>query len=330
MATPTSESILDLIGNTPLVYLRGLSEETGHRIFGKCEHLNPGGSVKDRTALGIVEAAEARGDLKPGGTVVERTAGNTAIGLALVCAAKRYRSIFVIPDTMTKDKIDTVRAFGVDVRLVPKRGWTEPDHYAQVARRIGEEVPGAFFADQFNNPDNVSMHYRTTGPEIWEQTEGRVDLFITGMGTAGTLCGAGRYLKERNPQVKVVCSDPGGSVYYRFFHDRKEETERTSSIQGVGIGKIPGCYDGGIIDDVIRVGDEIALPMAHRLTREEGLFVGGSSGLSVGGALAYLAREQPSRPWTVVTVLCDSGGRYLSQMFDPDWLRAQGFRELAG
>jgi cysteine synthase A len=306
-----------------------VSEETGHRIFGKCEYLNPGGSVKDRTALGIVEGAERRGDLQPGGTVVEGTAGNTAIGLALVCAAKGYRSIHVIPDTMTKDKIDTVRAFGVDVRLVPKRAWTDPDHYSQVARRIAAETPGAFFADQFNNPDNVRIHYRTTGPEIWEQTGGKVDLFITGMGTAGTLCGAGRFLKERKPEVRVVCSDPGGSVYHSFFHDGKEEAKGSSSIQGVGIGKIPGCYDRSVIDDVLPIGDEIALPMAHRLTREEGLFVGGSSGLSVGGALEYLKRVQPPRPLTVVTVLCDAGGRYLSQMFDPEWLRGQGFADLA-
>ncbi len=316
------ESPLGLIGNTPLVHLRSFDRESGCRILGKCEFMNPGASVKDRPALFMIEQAEREGRLRPGGVVVEGTAGNTGIGIALVCAAKGYRCILVIPETMAREKIDLVRSYGAEVVLTKKAPWGDPGHYHEVAQRIVAETPGAIFADQFNNPANTEAHYRTTGAELWEQTGGRIDALVAGMGTSGTLVGAGRYLKEKNPAIKVVVSDPMGSVYFNYITSGDPKGEGSSILEGVGIGRLPGIFDKGPIDEIIRIDDREALGVMRRIIENEGLFVGGSAGLSVAGALKVARDLGPGK--TIVTVLCDSGRNYMSRIFDQDWLAAQG------
>ena len=319
-----SANILECIGETPLVHLREPSRQSGAHIFGKCEFLNPGLSVKDRPALAIVDEAERDGRLKPGGTVVEGTAGNTGIGLAMVCAVRGYRCILLIPETMSRDKIDFLRAFGADVRLVAKKPWGDPDHYYGAAARLAEEIPGAIFADQFGNQANVEAHYRTTGPEIWRQSEGKIDVLVAGMGTSGTVVGGGRYLKEQNSEVKVVVADPGGSVYQSYFHDGEEKAEGSSILEGVGIGRIPGIFEPASIDEVLRVDDPEAVSMTRTLVEKEGLFLGGCSGMVVAAAVRW-ARENPAqgRPWNIVTVLTDTGLRYLSRLYNREWLEEQ-------
>ena len=314
--------VLAAIGNTPLIRLKRASEETGCTILGKAEFMNPGASVKDRPALFMIEQAEREGRLRPGGVVVEGTAGNTGIGIALVCAAKGYRCILVIPETMAREKIDLVRSYGAEVVLTKKAPWGDPGHYHEVAQRIVAETPGAIFADQFNNPANTESHYRTTGAELWEQTGGRIDALVAGMGTSGTLVGAGRYLKEKNPAIKVVVSDPMGSVYFNYITSGDPKGEGSSILEGVGIGRLPGIFDKGPIDEIIRIDDREALGVMRRIIENEGLFVGGSAGLSVAGALKVARDLGPGK--TIVTVLCDSGRNYMSRIFDQDWLAAQG------
>jgi len=315
---------LELIGHTPLVHLKTFDEETGCRILGKCEFMNPGDSVKDRAALYMVEAAERTGKLRPGGVVVEGTAGNTGIGLAMICAAKGYRCILVIPETMAREKIDLVRAYGAEVVLAKKAPWGSPDHYHGIAQRIVAETDGAVFTDQFNNAANTRAHYETTGPEIWEQTGGSVDALVAGMGTSGTLMGAGRYLKERNPRVRIVAVDSMGSVYYNYVRSGEPRAEGSSVLEGVGIGRVPGIFDRSdpTLDEIIRIDDASALAATRRVIAREGLFVGGSSGISVAGALDVAARMGPGR--TLVTILCDTGRNYMSKLFDESWRRAQG------
>ena len=319
------ENPLDLIGNTPLVHLRSFDEPTGCRILGKCEFMNPGHSVKDRIALWMVEEAERQGRLRPGDVVVEGTAGNTGIGVALVCAAKGYRCILVIPETMAREKIDLVRGFGAEVVLVKKVPWTDPDHYHQVAQRIVAKTPRAFFANQFDNPDNTKAHYETTGKELWEQTGGRVDALVAGMGTSGTLLGAGRYLKERNPDVRLVAADPMGSIYYNYMMTGEAKAEGSSILEGVGIGRLPAIFDQTALDEIIRISDQESLAAMRQMIRREGLFVGGSAGLSVAGAVKVAARIGPGK--VIVTVLCDSGRNYMSKIFNEDWMKAQGMAE---
>lgn len=316
------ENPLGLIGNTPLVHLRSFDQQSGCRILGKCEFMNPGASVKDRPALYMVEEAERAGKLRPGGVVVEGTAGNTGIGVAMVCAAKGYRCILVIPETMAREKIDLVRSYGAEVVLSKKAPWGDPGHYHEIAQKIVAETPGAIFADQFNNPANTESHYRTTGPELWDQTEGRIDALVAGMGTSGTLVGAGRYLKEKNPSIKIVVSDPGGSLYHDYITKGETTSEGSSVLEGVGIGRLPGIFDKGPIDEIIRVEDPEALGAMQQIIRKEGLFVGGSAGLSVAGALRIAEELGPGK--TIVTVLCDSGRNYMSKIFNAEWLAAQG------
>jgi cysteine synthase A len=330
-------SVLDLIGGTPLVHLRRPSEDAGASVFGKCEFMNPGLSLKDRTARFIVEAAERSGALKPGGTIVEGTAGNTGIGLAMIAAAKGYRCLLVIPNTMAREKIDIVRAFGAEVRLVDKKPWDDPQHYNKITERLSQEIPGAIWANQFHNEANALAHYETTGPEIWEQTGGEVDVFLAGMGTAGTVVGTGRYLREVSEKAaakggpregrgrtRIIAVDPGGSVYRSFFKTGEPKAEGASILEGVGIGKVPGNYDGSVLDDVINVTDAEAVRMLHTLTRREGLFVGGCSGMVVAGAVAY-AKAQPKggRPLNIVAILSDTGRNYISKLFNPEWLQSQ-------
>ncbi len=316
------ENPIDLIGSTPLVHLRSFDEATGCRILGKCEFMNPGDSVKDRPARFMVEEAERSGRLRPGGTVVEGTAGNTGIGVAMVCAAKGYRCILVIPETMAPEKIDLVRAYGAEVVLTKKVPWGDPGHYHEVAKRIVAETPGAVFADQFNNPANTASHYETTGREIWDQTGGRVDALVAGMGTSGTIVGAGRYLKERNPKCRVVVSDPMGSLYYNHIRHGEAKAEGSSILEGVGIGRLPGILDTSPIDDIIRVDDREALEAMRQVIRKEGLFVGGSAGLSVAGAVRVAADLGPGK--TLVTILCDTGRNYMSRVFNDAWLAEKG------
>ncbi|MGH9870797.1 MAG: cysteine synthase A [Candidatus Polarisedimenticolia bacterium] len=310
-----------LVGSTPLVHLRAF-DEFGCRILGKCEFLGPGHSVKDRIGLAMIEDAEREGRLLHGGTVVEGTAGNTGVAVAMVAAAKGYRCILVIPETMAREKADMARAYGAEVRLVPKAPWGDPKHYHQIAQDITAQTPGAVFLDQFNNPANTRAHYDTTGPELWAQTGGRIDALVTGMGTSGTLCGAGRYLKERNPAIKVVCSDPMGSIYFNLMTMGEAKAEGSSILEGVGIGRRPGIFDPRVLDGILRVTDAEALDAMWRIIRKEGLFVGGSAGLSVAGALKLAPTLPPGS--TLVTVLCDSGRNSMSKVFNPEWLRAQG------
>ena len=312
---------LELIGHTPLVFLRAVSARAGARIYGKCEFLNPTGSVKDRAALGIVEAAEERGELRPGGTIVEGTAGNTGIGLAYVAAQKGYRCILVIPDTMSPEKIELTRLMGAEVQLVPKAPYSDPRHYNHVARDLAAGMPNAFWANQFDNRDNVQAHYTTTGPEIWEQTEGKVDAVVFGSGTGGTISGVGRFLKERNPGVRVVVADPGGSAIHAWVKEGKLEAPGSSIIEGVGIARITKCFDREVVDDALQITDQEAVNETYRLLWDEGLLVGSSAGLSVAGAVRWAQGE--GRGKVIVCALCDTGTRYLSRLFNPDWLAAQ-------
>jgi len=316
------ENPLDLIGWTPLVHLKTFDDDSGGRILGKCEFLSPGHSVKDRPALYMVEQAERSGRLKPDGVVVEGTAGNTGIGVAMVCAAKGYRCILVIPETMAKEKAEMARVFGAEVIMAKKAPWGDPNHYHEIAKRIVTDTPGAVLMDQFNNPANTLSHYETTGRELWEQTGGRVDALVAGMGTSGTLVGAGRYLKERRPEVKLIAADPMGSVYFNLMTAGEPKAEGSSVLEGVGIGRVPGIFDKTPLDGILRVSDREALDAMWRIIRKEGLFVGGSAGLSVAGAVKVARQLGPGK--TIVAVLCDSGRNYMSKVFNPEWMASQG------
>jgi cysteine synthase A len=316
----------ELIGNTPLVHLRTLSELAKANIYGKCEFMNPGGSIKERTALGIVRDAEQSGKLKPGGILVEATTGNTGIGIAMVGNALGYKSIIVMPGTMSREKIDFVRSYGAEVRLAEKAPWGSPKHYYQIAKGIAESLPNAILMDQFNNLANNRSHYSTTGPEIWEQTGGKIDVFVSTMGTAGTLCGAGKFFKEKNPNIKVVCPDSFGSAYYSHFHTGKIEIEGSSVLEGFGISAIQGCYDGSVIDDILRIEDRRAVAVMMHLVNREGLFVGGSSGMAAAGALEYA--KKIDRPANIVCILADSMNRYVSRFFDEAWMKEKGLDRL--
>ncbi|MFQ5668952.1 MAG: cysteine synthase A [Acidobacteriota bacterium] len=311
-----------LVGGTPLVFLPAISERAGARLYGKCEFLNPTGSVKDRPARTMVEQAEKRGELRPGGTIVEGTAGNTGIGLALVAAARKYRCLLVIPETMSAEKITLARLLGAEVRLVPKVPYSDPGHYSHVAERLAGDLENAIWANQFDNPDNILAHYTTTGPEIWEQTEGKVDAVVMGCGTGGTLTGVGRFLKERRSGIEMVVSDPGGSVLYSFVKENRMEAPGSSIVEGVGIGRVTRCFDRQVVDDVLRISDREAVGASFALLREEGLFVGPSSGLSVAGAIRWA--QGRGRGKTIVCNLCDTGSRYLSTVYNAGWLKAKG------
>ncbi len=319
------DSVLDLVGWTPLVRLNRVTEGIRTPVYGKAEFMNPGGSVKDRIGVAIIEAAESRGLLAPGGTVVEATSGNTGLALAMVAAIRGYRCIFTMPDKMSIEKVKLLRAFGAEVVITPTAVAPDhPDHYVNRARAIAEGIQGAFLADQFDNLDNPEAHYRTTGPEIWEQTGGRVTHFFAGAGTGGTISGTGRYLKERNPSVRVVGVDPVGSVI-AGFHQRGEIDEgRPYKVEGLGNDKIPGALDLGRVDDYATVEDGDAFRMARRLVAEEGLFVGGSTGLIVHAAVAE-ARRIDDPDACVVAILCDWGERYLTKQYDDEWMRNNGF-----
>jgi cysteine synthase A len=311
------------VGNTPLIELRSLSRELGRRVLGKAEFLNPGGSVKDRAARAIVDDAEARGELEPGGTIVEGTAGNTGIALALVADERGYKSVIVVPDDQSREKFDLLRSYGADVRVVPAVAFTNAENYYHVARRIAEETAGAFWANQFENTANRRVHEETTGPEIWQQTGGRIDAFVAAAGTGGTLAGVASALKARAADVLTVLCDPMGSALYSYVNTGELKTEGDSDLEGIGIKRLTANFEGAPIDRAIRGSDAQAIAMTHWLLEREGLFVGGSSGLNVAGA-AMIARNLPHGS-TVVTILCDGGGRYLSRIFNDAWMRENGF-----
>lgn len=321
------DGFVDAIGRTPLIRLRRASDETGCEILGKAEFLNPGGSVKDRAALAIVEDAEARGILRPGGTIVEGTAGNTGIGLALVGNARGYETVIVIPDTQSREKMDMLRLCGADLRPVPAKPYKDPGNYVHASRRLAEALAetnpnGAFWANQFDNVANREGHRRTTGPEIWKQTEGSVDGFICAAGTGGTIAGVGLALKERNPEVVIGLADPEGAALYHYYEHGELKSEGTSISEGIGQGRITANLEDAPIDVAFRIPDAEWLPIAFRLLSEEGLCLGGSSGVNVAGAIRLARRLGPGH--TIVTILCDSGTRYQSKMWNPAFLREKG------
>jgi len=315
------ETILEAVGHTPLVRLRRVSAGLRTPVYAKAEFFNPGGSVKDRIGLAMIEAAEREGRLRPGGTIVEATSGNTGVALAMAAAIKGYRCIFTIPDKMSQEKVRLLKAFGAEVIVTPTAVPPgHPDHYLEVAKRLVRETPNAILADQFYNLANPEAHYRTTGPEVWAQTEGRVTHFIAGAGTGGTITGVGRYLKERNPRVRVIAADPIGSILHQPARGCPVPEAVPYKVEGIGQDKIPGTLDLDVVDEWRAVDDRSAFAMARRLTREEGLFVGGSSGLLAHVALE-VAREIDDPEACVVFVLCDTGERYLSKLYNDEWLR---------
>jgi cystathionine beta-synthase len=322
------DNVLAAVGNTPLIRINKLAQGFRPAVLAKVEFFNPGGSVKDRIGPVMIEDAERRGLIKPGGTIVEATSGNTGVGLAIAAAIKGYRCVFVMPDKMSEEKIRLLRAFGARVVITPTA--VEPDDprsYYSVARRIAEETPNAMLAGQYWNPANPETHYQTTGPEIWRQTGGKIDVFVAGMGTGGTISGVSRYLKEQNPQIITVGVDPIGSIYAEYFRSGDFKEAHAYKIEGVGEDFLPTTMDFGVVDDVVQVGDKEAFMMTRRLTREEGLFVGGSCGLAMAGALRWLRANDLGEDKTVVVLLPDSGSRYLSKIFSDDWMRENGFLE---
>jgi len=320
-------NVLELIGWTPLVRLNVVTAGARTPVYAKCEFMGPGGSVKDRIGAAMIESAERAGTLRAGGTIVEATSGNTGLALAMVAALKGYRCIFTMPDKMSTEKVKLLRAFGAEVIITPTAVPPDhPDHYLQRARSIAEDTPGAVMADQFYNPANPDAHYRTTGPEIWEQTGGRVTHFVASAGTGGTITGVGRFLKEKNSEVRVIGVDPEGSLIAPFFNTGERIEGHPYKVEGVGNDKIPGTLDLEVVDEYRAGTDGDAFRMGRRLTREEGLFVGGSSGLLVHAAVA-VAHEVDDPEMCVVTLLPSWGERYLTKMYDDDWMRENGFLE---
>ncbi|MTI09816.1 cysteine synthase A [Curvivirga aplysinae] len=318
---------LDAVGNTPLIKLKGPSEATGCTILGKAEFLNPGGSVKDRAAKAIIQDAEKKGLLKPGGVIVEGTAGNTGIGLALVGNALGYRTVIVIPETQSQEKKDMLRLAGADLREVPAVPYKDPNNYVKYSGRLAEEIAasednGAIWANQFDNVANRQGHYETTGPEIWTQTDGKVDGFICAVGTGGTLAGTADALRERNKNIQIGIADPGGAALYEYYKNGELKAEGTSITEGIGQGRITANLEGLEVDHPFRVTDSEALPIAFDLLKKEGLCLGGSAAVNVAGAMKLAKELGPGK--TIVTILCDYGTRYQSKLYNPEFLKEQG------
>ncbi len=324
--TTVTERTLDLIGNTPLVRLEGPSAEAGCDIYGKCEFANPGASVKDRAALYIIRDAEARGDLKPGGCVVEGTAGNTGIGIALVANALGYRTIIVMPDNQSGEKMQTLRALGAELVTVPPTKYSDSNHFQHVSRRLAEETEGAIWAGQFDNPANRKAHIEGTAKELWEQLDGRIDGFTCAAGTGGTIAGVGMGLKEFDENVVIALTDPHGAALYNYYANGELKSEGSSVAEGIGQGRITGNLEGAPIDTQFRISDEQGMVWVSRLLREEGLCLGLSSGINVAGAVELGKKlvADGRKDARVATVLCDTGFRYLSTLYNADWLRSKG------
>ena len=324
----TASDVTQLIGNTPLLHLKQVSEKTGCTILGKAEFLNPGGSVKDRTALGIILAAQASGDLQPGGRIVEGTAGNTGIGLTLLANAMGYKSSVVMPITQSKEKIDTLELLGADLHLVGATSYSDPNHYIHKAERLTEKLAkreknGAVWARQFDNLANMDIHHRTTGPEIWEQTDGKVDGFVCAVGTGGTLAGVSMALKEHKPGVTIGLADPAGASLYGYFSNGELKASEGSSImEGIGINHVTDNVAQAQVDVAFNISDEEALPYIFDLLQNEGLCLGGSAGINIAGAVRLAEHLGPGH--TIVTILCDYGNRYQSKLFNPVFLENKG------
>ncbi len=320
MSKPIYHGVDHHVGNTPLIRLNKLSDLTGCEILGKAEFMNPGGSVKDRAAYGIITDAEEKGLLKPGSTIVEGTAGNTGIGLTVIGHARGYESVIVIPETQAPEKIQLLRTLGAEVRPVPAKPYSDPGNYNHIARRLAEEN-GWFWANQFDNTANREAHYKSTGPEIWKQTNGTVDAFVAAVGTGGTLAGTSLYLKVQNPNFHAVCADPYGAAMWSWFTQGNTDTDDGDSFaEGIGQGRVTKNIEGLRVDKAYRIEDQLALSIVYQLLNEEGLFLGLSSGINIGGALRYAREVGPGK--TIVTILCDSGHKYQSKLFNDEWLRA--------
>ncbi len=317
------DSILGLIGNTPLVRLNKIAKNVKPIMLLKLESLNPGGSVKDRIGIAMIETAEKQGFVKPGGTIIEPTSGNTGMGLAMAASVKGYKMIFTMPDKMSEEKRSLLRAFGADVVVTPTNVPPDsPQHYIRVAERLARETPNSFMPNQYVNKMNPLAHYQTTGPEIYRQTDGELDMFVCGVGTGGTITGTGRYLKERKRKIRIVGVDPEGSIFYQRFQGKKEEAH-PYFVEGIGEDFMPGTFDMSLVDEFVRVSDRDAFHMARRLAREESILVGGSGGAAVVGALKMA--EGLMEKQVVVTLLPDTGRNYLSKLFSDKWMSEKGF-----
>ena len=320
------QGFVDTIGNTPLIKLKKASELTGCTILGKAEFLNPGGSVKDRAALAIIQDAEAKGLIRPGGLIVEGTAGNTGIGLALVGNARGYKTLIVIPETQSQEKKDMIRLAGAELKEVPAVPYKDPNNYVKLSGRLAEELKssnpnGVIWANQFDNVANRGGHYRTTGPEIWAQTDGKVDGFVSAVGSGGTLAGVGMALKERNKNVKIALADPEGAALYSYYKTGELKAEGSSITEGIGQGRITKNIEGAPVDIAYRIPDSEALPIVFDLLKHEGLCMGGSTGINVAGAIRLAKEMGPGH--TIVTILCDFGSRYQSKLFNPTFLKSK-------
>lgn len=327
MSVRPARSVIDLIGDTPLLRLNKVSDETGCEILGKAEFMNPGGSVKDRAALGIIREAEASGALKPGGTIVEGTAGNTGIGLAMVGRALGYKVVIVFPRTQSREKADAIRLMGAELIEVDAVPYANPNHYARYSGTLAEELNktepnGAIWANQFDNTANRRAHAETTGPEIWAQTGGKVDGFVAAVGSGGTLAGVSDALKAKNADIKIALADPGGAALYGYYAHGELKAEGTSITEGIGQSRITGNLEGAMIDEAFRITDEEALGILYDLVQEEGLCLGGSAGVNIAGAVRLARKMGPGH--TIVTILCDHGSRYQSKLYNPDFLREKG------
>jgi len=322
-----NNDVVEAIGNTPLIKLKRASEETGCTILGKAEFMNPGQSVKDRAGKWMILEAEKRGDLRPGGLVVEATAGNTGIGLAVVAGARGYRTLIVIPETQSQEKKDTLRLCGAELVEVPALPYANPNNYQHIGRRLADrlrnsEPNGVLFADQWNNLDNSKAHYESTGPEIWRQTDGKIDGFICSVGSGGTLAGTSMFLKEKNMNVVIGCADPRGAAMYELFkHGEAKSTPGGSITEGIGLGRVTPIIKQARVDEAYLIPDEEAVPVIYELLEHEGLCLGGSTGINVAGAIRLARQLGPGK--TIVTVLCDSGNRYQSKLFNPDFMRSK-------